>query len=102
MLGSTKTTIAAAAAPSAVTPAAPRLLPLSCSSPQQPNHCLQDGVIYLDDEAVGGLVKHIRREARVNPLLVHTMLLDCAVQLSTKVPIYALLVGKWWHRNNNA
>lgn len=42
---------------------------------------------------VGGLVKHLRRETRANPLLVHGMLLDCAVQLPTKAPVYALLVG---------
>jgi hypothetical protein len=54
---------------------------------------LQDGSIHLDEEDVGALVKHLRREARNTPQLVHGMLLDCAVQLSTKVPVYALLVG---------
>lgn len=53
----------------------------------------KDGSIHLDEEDVGALVKHLRREARNTPQLVHGMLLDCAVQLSTKVPVYALLVG---------
>lgn len=58
------------------------------------NYCIQDGAVHLEEEAVSGLVRGMRREARANPLLVAGMLLDCAVQLSPKAPVYALLVGE--------
>lgn len=48
----------------------------------------------LEEDATSGLVRQIRREARSNPL-VAGQLLDCAVQLSAKAPVYALLVGEW-------
>lgn len=38
-------------------------------------------------------MKHVKREVKNFPEAVQTMLLDCAVQLSTKVPLYALIVG---------
>jgi hypothetical protein len=47
-------------------------------------------LLQVDAEAV---VKHVKREVKNFPEAVQTMLLDCAVQLSTKVPLYALIVG---------
>lgn len=61
---------------------------------QPPSGLLQGGSIELEDDAVTGLVRQLRREGRSNPLLVHGMLLDCAVHLSTKAPVYALLAGE--------
>ncbi len=48
----------------------------------------------LDEDATSGLVRQVRREARNNPPLVAAQLLDCAVQLAAKAPVYALLVGE--------
>lgn len=48
----------------------------------------------LDEDATSGLVRQVRREARANPPLVAAQLLDCAVQLAAKAPVYALLVGE--------
>ena len=63
---------------------------------------LQDGAIHLEEEALGGVMRQIRHQTRINPQMVQGMLLDCAVQLSTKAPVYALLVGEcgpagWGH-----
>eukprot|EP00803_Ostreobium_quekettii_P001012 evm.model.scf_516.7 EVM.evm.TU.scf_516.7 scf_516:63384-73886(+) len=38
-------------------------------------------------------VPRIQRELRINPELVKSVLLDCAVELSTKTPQYATLIG---------
>lgn len=60
---------------------------------------LQDtGRIQLADDEVSALARQMRREARHNAPLVHGMLLDCAVQLASKAPVYALLVGAWAQR----
>ena len=48
----------------------------------------------LDEDATSGLARQVRREARNNPPLVAAQLLDCAVQLAAKAPVYALLVGE--------
>lgn len=48
---------------------------------------------HVDEEGVGGLARGLRREARANPELVGGLLLDCAVQLGHKAPVYALLLG---------
>lgn len=48
----------------------------------------------VDEEAVGGVVRHLKREAREAPAAVQAMLLDCSVELSTKLPLYALLLGE--------
>ncbi len=55
---------------------------------------LQDGAFTLDDEQLNGLVRQLRREARTDPLHTHGALLDCAVQLAHKAPLYALLAGE--------
>ena len=78
--------------PLAATAAVPTLL--TCADSQHSSGWLQDGAIHLEEEVVGGLVRHVRHQARVNPQVVQGMLLDCAVQLSTKAPVYALLVGE--------
>ena len=54
----------------------------------------QDGCIHLSEEAVSSLVFQLRREGRAAPLLVQGQLLDCAVPLSTKAPVYALITGE--------
>ncbi|PSC75984.1 nuclear cap-binding subunit 1 [Micractinium conductrix] len=53
----------------------------------------KDGVIVAEGEALSSVVKGLRREGRANPGPVYSMLLDCAVQLGSKAPVYALLVG---------
>jgi hypothetical protein len=82
--------------PAAAATAVP--LPPSCLSDLllslRSSGLLQDGAIHLEEEALGGLVRHIRHQMRINPQMVQGMLLDCAVQLSTKAPVYALLVGE--------
>ncbi|KAL4428043.1 hypothetical protein ABPG75_002132 [Micractinium tetrahymenae] len=54
---------------------------------------VKDGAFTLDDEQLSGLVRQLRREARTDPLYAHGALLDCAVQLAHKAPLYALLAG---------
>lgn len=49
--------------------------------------------LQVDEDSVNALVKQLRREAKNNAEAVQTMLLDCAVQLCGKAPLYALLVG---------
>ena len=61
-----------------------------------PHPLPQDGHIVLDEDATSGLVRQVRREARANPPLVASQLLDCTVQLAAKAPVYALLVGEWF------
>lgn len=39
-------------------------------------------------------MRQLRREARTDPLYAHGALLDCAVQLGHKAPLYALLAGE--------
>lgn len=48
----------------------------------------------LEEEVVLGVVKQMKREARVNAAAVGALLIDCAVELPTKVPLYALLTGR--------
>eukprot|EP00887_Chlorella_sp_A99_P001913 scaffold18.g1913.t1 len=74
-------------------------LGLTCDGDSaHPSHTLyalapsQTGTLHAEEE-LSGMVKQIKREARIDPEGVQAMLLDCAVQLSTKAPLYALLVG---------
>lgn len=53
----------------------------------------QTGSLSLPEEALTAAVQQAKREARGDPESVTAMLLDCAVHLSTKQPLYALLVG---------
>jgi nuclear cap-binding protein subunit 1 len=47
----------------------------------------------VNQELVSSIVKNIKRESRTNPLVVRSMLINCAVQLPAKVPIYSLIIG---------
>lgn len=47
----------------------------------------------VNKELVSTLVKNIKRESRTNPLIVRSMLINCAVQLPAKVPVYSLIIG---------
>ena len=47
----------------------------------------------VDEDTISSLTKLIRKEARGDANTVFSMLLDCAVQLSTKAPLYALVTG---------
>ena len=55
---------------------------------------VQSGTLQVEEDVITAVVKHAKREARTGPEAVQAMLLDCAVQLSTKAPLYALLVGE--------
>jgi hypothetical protein len=49
----------------------------------------------VDEESLSVVVKHIKREARYGDAAqVADILLDCSVQLSTKAPVYALVIGE--------
>ncbi|GAB4821122.1 hypothetical protein N2152v2_008168 [Parachlorella kessleri] len=47
----------------------------------------------VDEKTIGQVVTNIKREARTDAAAVQAMLVDCAVELSTKLPLYALLLG---------
>lgn len=47
----------------------------------------------VNKELVSSVVKNIKRESRTNPLIVRSMLINCAVQLPAKVSIYSLIIG---------
>jgi hypothetical protein len=47
----------------------------------------------VEEETITAVVKHIKQMARADPAAVQAMLVDCAVELSTKLPLYALLIG---------
>ena len=63
--------------------------PLRCPPTPQP------GTLAVDDDALTTLVKQVKREARANPDATCATLLECAVQLSPKAPLFALLIGGW-------
>lgn len=48
----------------------------------------------LEEDVVLGTVRHIKQELRSDMPAVQAMLVDCAVGLSTKLPLYALLLGR--------
>jgi hypothetical protein len=54
--------------------------------------CVQD--ITLPEEVISAVAKQLKREARGNQEVVLAMLLDCAVELSFKAPLFALIVGE--------
>jgi nuclear cap-binding protein subunit 1 len=47
----------------------------------------------VNKDLVSTIVKNVKRESRANPLGVRSMLINCAVQLPAKVPIYSLIIG---------
>ena len=47
----------------------------------------------VDEKTIGQVVTNIKREARTDAAAVQAMLIDCAVEISTKLPLYALLLG---------
>lgn len=47
----------------------------------------------VKEESLSALAKNVKKEARTNPAAVRSMLINCAVQLPTKVPLYSLIVG---------
>ena len=48
----------------------------------------------VDEDYILNVVKHIKRESRANLAGVQAMLVDCAAELSTKLPLYTLLLGE--------
>jgi hypothetical protein len=50
-------------------------------------------MLRLDGGLADAVLKNIKREAKTEPGEVARMLLECAVQLQTKGPLYALIIG---------
>ena len=48
----------------------------------------------VDEKTIGQVVTNIKREARTDAAAAAAMLIDCAVELSNKLPLYALLIGR--------
>jgi len=49
--------------------------------------------LVVDEETANYVIKHFKREGRNNPEAGRRMLINCAVQLPEKVPLYSLLIG---------
>lgn len=50
--------------------------------------------LQIDEEHISVMISNLKRHARINSEAVRRMLINCAVQLPAKLPLYCLLAGK--------
>ena len=68
-------------------------LPYTAYSLQATLRLLLLQTLKVMEETMSAFLKHIKRELRTNPKAVRSMFIKCAVQLSTKMPLYSLIIG---------